>query len=304
MSDIFEWQADVEYSYGDKVVYRGIRYEIVQPHRSQSDWSPDLTPALWKRLPREAHERVVVEEKDWHEHEVQQVDISVDEHQTHWYDLDAKRKKELEVGGGLAAGLALLAGGYYAYKHHEKTEEEKKATTWGLQNWLQEAQVRTAEYHRSGRVESGSVTWVLVHGKNFPADAIHGVEESGKITYIARAYQEGGLHPGKAGHHLEKGASISYGGEEIKLDTFEVLVGKQHTIKWSKTVSSYVSIQSFSETVIEGGYEKDKTTLYIARAEFKGETHCGKASVNLDGAAIAVEEKEVIVKEYQVLLKH
>ena len=63
-----------------------------------------------------------------------------------------------QVGGGLAAGIALLGAGFAAYKHHEKSEEEKKAFIWGAQNWLQEAQQRTQRYHQQG--PSGPVTWV------------------------------------------------------------------------------------------------------------------------------------------------
>lgn len=28
--------------------YNGILYKIVQPHTTQADWTPDITPALWK----------------------------------------------------------------------------------------------------------------------------------------------------------------------------------------------------------------------------------------------------------------
>ena len=71
----------------------------------------------------------------------QSSNIHQEERKKHWYDLDDHRKKELEVsrpflhrpckglismqvGGGLLAGAALLAGGYAAFKGHEKDEEE------------------------------------------------------------------------------------------------------------------------------------------------------------------------------------
>lgn len=72
----------------------------------------------------------------------QKIEPTKEEQKTHWYDLDDKRKKQLEVrpsnassayfplqlfvqiGGGLAAGAALLTGGYLLFKEHEKSEEQ------------------------------------------------------------------------------------------------------------------------------------------------------------------------------------
>jgi len=39
--------ASVAYGIGDIVSYNGTLYTIVQPHTSQPDWTPDVTPALW-----------------------------------------------------------------------------------------------------------------------------------------------------------------------------------------------------------------------------------------------------------------
>ena len=42
------WEPDQELSVGDKVVYEGNVYEVIQEHTSQSDWLPNLVPALYK----------------------------------------------------------------------------------------------------------------------------------------------------------------------------------------------------------------------------------------------------------------
>lgn len=34
----------------------GHQYKIIQPHRSQSDWTPPVTPALWGRMIEEAQQ--------------------------------------------------------------------------------------------------------------------------------------------------------------------------------------------------------------------------------------------------------
>lgn len=43
-----EWATDTNYNAGDKVKKDGVVYEVIQSHRSQSDWQPSSTPALYK----------------------------------------------------------------------------------------------------------------------------------------------------------------------------------------------------------------------------------------------------------------
>ena len=42
------WAVGVDYVLDDVVIYQNIGYEIVQPHTSQAQWAPPVTPALWK----------------------------------------------------------------------------------------------------------------------------------------------------------------------------------------------------------------------------------------------------------------
>ncbi|BFL72134.1 carbohydrate-binding protein [Anaerococcus nagyae] len=44
-----EWVADRNYSVGDKVKRNGVVYEVIQSHRSQDDWQPESTNALYKQ---------------------------------------------------------------------------------------------------------------------------------------------------------------------------------------------------------------------------------------------------------------
>lgn len=46
-----KWKPDShEYSVGDRVRYNDKLYRCVQAHTSQSDWTPDITPALWTEV--------------------------------------------------------------------------------------------------------------------------------------------------------------------------------------------------------------------------------------------------------------
>jgi len=297
------WESGTQYSYGVVVEYEYNTYKIIQPHFSQGDCTPDRTPALWGRI---AHggdcESGNDPAKEWHEHKTQQVEILHDDRQKKWYDLDDKKKKELEIGGGLLAGAMLLGGGFAAYKHHQKAEEEKKAVAWALQNWIHDAQQRTAVYHRDG--PQSPVTWILTHGKKIPPWAIKGGHDQGHVLYIARAFHDGGVVPGKASDWFQKGAVIGYGEKEIQLDTYEILVGDNNKVKWI-SVQGTLKIDSLDGALVAGGKENDQTPLYIAQAPCGDnkliDVHPGKVSEGLGGAFIPHGGTEKKVKEYRVL---
>ncbi|KAJ7668411.1 carbohydrate-binding module family 12 protein [Mycena polygramma] len=292
------WEPGTFYALGSEVEYEGHRYKIIQAHTSQSDWTPPITPALWGRL--DDHDRTG--ESNHHQqqqhhhgesekhHNVPQpqgppagdsVNVHHEERQKHWYDLDENRKKELEIGGGLLAGAALLAGGYAAFKGHEKNEEEKKAQTWALQNWVHEAEARTAQYCQYGA--RSPATWILNHGKNIPQEAIVVGKEHSWTLYICRAFYNGGIQLGKASDAFQKGAVIGYKDEEIHLGTYEILVGDMNGLRWVDA-SGHLNVSSLGYKPVEGGHEDDGTPLYIAEAPHHGAVHPGKASEKLDGA--------------------
>lgn len=41
------WQTDTMYAAGERLRWNGKLYRVVQDHTSQSDWTPDVTPALY-----------------------------------------------------------------------------------------------------------------------------------------------------------------------------------------------------------------------------------------------------------------
>ena len=45
-----QWAVGKAYVLGDRVRYQEKLYAIIQPHTSQSDWTPDITPALWREV--------------------------------------------------------------------------------------------------------------------------------------------------------------------------------------------------------------------------------------------------------------
>ena len=44
------WQTDKWYEVDARIRYQDVLYKCVQSHTSQTDWTPDLTPALWEEV--------------------------------------------------------------------------------------------------------------------------------------------------------------------------------------------------------------------------------------------------------------
>lgn len=44
------WVAGEAVSVGDRRAYNSLVYEVIQAHTTQTDWTPDEAPALWKRV--------------------------------------------------------------------------------------------------------------------------------------------------------------------------------------------------------------------------------------------------------------
>ncbi|KAG8213992.1 hypothetical protein J3R82DRAFT_10742 [Butyriboletus roseoflavus] len=308
----------------------GVEYKIIQPHRSQGDWTPPVTPALWGRIQGERHHH---REEKWGEdckplhappdygqqqQQQQQVQCQVgdqpsyqasavqpaqEQQEKHWYEsprgIIDKHKKEFEIGGGILAGVAALGAGYYAYKHHEKKSEEEEAQAWSASKWVEDSRIRTQQW-RAGQY-NGPVAWIWNEGRSIPRDAIQGGEERGEVLYICRAYHESGLLVGKASRVFKKGAVIGFKKDEIHIDEYEILVGDSRAVRWVPC-SGQLNLQGLRARPVEGGREPDGTPIYIAQAPHHGAVHPGKACETYgDGCFIPYDNSEKKVKEYAVL---
>ncbi|KAI6157853.1 carbohydrate-binding module family 12 protein [Pisolithus tinctorius] len=317
------WEPGTMYNYGDVVTYEGAQYKIIQPHRSQSDWAPPVTPSLWGRIPGgECHEKPhygedcrpasgynpVYEQQQQSQQPFLQhkeadqssYNVPVTQPPKQEGEKHDDKKKILEIGGGLLAGAALLGGGLYAFKEHGKKEEEKQAHNWAESTWLRDAQARTEQF-RSGRYP-GPVAWVLNEGKDIPRDAIQGGEERGERLYICRVYHEGGLMIGKACRVFKKGAVIGYSHKEYHLGTYEILVGDARAVRWVSVSGQFDVRKLGGARPVEGGREPDGTPQYIAQAPHQKAVHPGKACETYgDGCFIPYDNGEKKVKEYAIL---
>ncbi|KAG2146418.1 carbohydrate-binding module family 12 protein [Suillus bovinus] len=316
---IDSWQPGTQYNYGARVLYEGVQYQIIQPHRSQSDWTPPATPALWGRLQdgdchRSPHHEnsgqwagdcksdpcapscdqppppppPQQQQQPYHSPQGG-VQGTHGESQKHWYDIDDKKKQELEIGGGLLAGVGALAAGVYAYNQHSKKGEEQRAHAWSQGNWLRDAEQRTQAFRRGNY--PAPVAWILTEGKNIPPDAIEGGFERGAPLYICRAYCEAMV--GKACSVFKKGGVV---------DKYEILVGNPQAVRWVNVSGQFNLAALGGLRPVEGGREPGGAPQYIAQAPYHGAVHPGKACESFgDGCFIPYDSTEKKVKEYAVL---
>nr|XP_019051126.1 hypothetical protein I302_01575 [Kwoniella bestiolae CBS 10118]OCF30056.1 hypothetical protein I302_01575 [Kwoniella bestiolae CBS 10118] len=192
---------------------------------------------------------------------------------------DSREKDELK--NELKAKRVWRTGGIgiWAYSEDQKEEELKKKLwkEWSGKHdsheWVKVAKERKEFYEKESKGVKPLFMWKLVEkGQRLPTDALPiGHEQDGAALYAARAWWEGGVHLGKAGHHLISGASISYGGAEITLDTYEVLCGpinEPYLVKWMTYRHGEVaSVQGWQP--VEGGRESDGTALLLAKGDYE-----------------------------------
>lgn len=81
--------------------------------------------------------------------------------------------------------------------------------------------------HTISRYEvlTGNYKWVSANAGIIPAGALEAGREAapGEVLYVCRADYRGGIHPGKVRPQLG-GCNISWGGREIKIKSYDVLV--------------------------------------------------------------------------------
>jgi hypothetical protein len=147
--------------------------------------------------------------------------------------------------------------------------------------------------------------WVSARNGDVPAGAYsYGFEApevgflGGPALYACRAPYQGGLHPGKVRPGFN-GCYIGWGGQEIPVNPYEVLIAGPYNHlpvdNWPLTVSSLPL--EFGPLV--GGYEADGQPLYVCLADFNNGAHPGKFRPGLGGCNIGWGGAEYSVPLYK-----
>ncbi|KAK4688596.1 hypothetical protein P7C73_g1516, partial [Tremellales sp. Uapishka_1] len=211
---------------------------------------------------------------------------------------ELKGKRVCRVGG---IGIWCLSGG-------DQEAEERKKKVWrefggrhGRAEWVEAAKARTEFYNKESKGVKPLLMWKLVErGQRLPEDVLPiGHEADGAVLYAARAWWEGGVHLGKAAQH---NASLSFGGQEHLIDTYEVLCGplNQGVIRWMNFHhGSNARVEGWQP--VEGGRESDGTALLVAKGDYENGVHPGKCLINDDHACVGWGGGELWVRPFQVL---
>ncbi|KAI8825758.1 uncharacterized protein EV422DRAFT_600244 [Fimicolochytrium jonesii] len=319
------WQPGCHYNPGDVVDYRGCHYRIAQPHRSQPDWAPDCAPALWQRMngnqhhqPQHGHHgppqhHMGHPQQPQYEQQQQQASEKIEvvpanstdprKQSYQGFDIGGLHisDDQLKAGGGILGTAAAIGLGAFAWDKYKDSKDNKAEQQWGYSNWEQDARRRQGEYLEAikNNAPLPPVCWVLTNGNSIPAGALKGGQEAnGTPLYIARAFHENSVQIGKASADLRDGAHIPYGGKEIAVFNYEILLGLENAVKW---VDGEGPLKNKGEKLVEGGREADGKPLYIAQAHIKGSVQPGKVGEHLSKCCVAYGNDEKEEKHYRYL---
>lgn len=107
--------------------------------------------------------------------------------------------------------------------------------------------------------------WVACFGGSVPPNAVRsGFTRNREPLYVGRGHHSGSLCVGKI-HQSHGCLYIPFGGQEVRLDTYEVLVFQQ-TDNWVPSTPNYTP-----PGAVVAGHDTDRTVIYVGRAMHNGE---------------------------------
>ncbi|KAJ2638481.1 hypothetical protein GGF40_001617 [Coemansia sp. RSA 1286] len=143
--------------------------------------------------------------------------------------------------------------------------------------------------------------WVNASNGQIPPQAVQGgVETDGTPLFVARAMYKGGLHPGKAGPHIQDGGcAIGFGHKEVNVPEYQVLCGDASQLRWINQTKELV-IQGFRP--VDAGHEETGEPLYVAKTLHQGSQQLGKCAPHIKhGMSFPFGHKERTTDKYMVL---
>jgi len=139
--------------------------------------------------------------------------------------------------------------------------------------------------------------WVKIHsGSEIPSDAVAGGKDGdGSLLFVAHANYGGNWHPGKTRRDWNT-TSIEYGGQELNINDYEVLVGNEG-LSWTPVSQGNVP----NNAVITG--HENQNNLFSCRCQFDGTTQVGKTWQGINACNIGYGNAGRVVPNYEVLVQ-
>lgn len=122
---------------------------------------------------------------------------------------------------------------------------------------------------KHGKHHGSQPFWIpLSSDEEIPANAVIGGSQHNPMAtfYVCRANYNGGIHPGK---YYQGNCNISWGGKEVVMQDFEILVSDKR-LAWTRGSNG-----SIPHHAVPGGSERNRT-LYVCQADYANGTHTGK----------------------------
>lgn len=135
-------------------------------------------------------------------------------------------------------------------------------------------------------------TWARVDNRRFPTNLVIGGHQPDLADplYVCRGEYQSGMHPGKL---IAGQCNISWGGNEIRLNRFQVLTSHS-PLAWIPA-RGYIPPHA-----LPIGHERGRT-LYACQAEYRGGLHPGKVIGN--ACNIGWGGREISLPYYNILVK-
>lgn len=134
------------------------------------------------------------------------------------------------------------------------------------------------------------VYWVTTTRGNLPRGAVGGARAEGRDMYVCRGYYRDGVHPGK---YWRGECHIGWGGKEVRLDHFEVLV-QPGGVNWQPASAGHIP-----SPCVEGGRDQGHTQC-VCRGYYRDGVHVGKTwngrcNIGWGGREVVLDNFEVLV---------
>lgn len=134
--------------------------------------------------------------------------------------------------------------------------------------------------------------WTKYTG-TLPSNTVYGGQENGQKLAVCRCTYNGGTHAGKV---VDRNCNIGWGGKEIVMSSFEILLNTGAELSWTSVSGNMPS------SAIIAGYESGKP-IYVAKGNYGNGVHPGKVfwAENRYICNIGYGGKEITINEFKVL---